>query len=85
MKTLAINIWMRCQLLSVKRQIDPVPVGKCVRGRGPDAILIKIPVVTGESMVEFTSCNTVVVKEQEKMTKELQKLNFRGIFEFCAK
>jgi len=52
---------------------------------GPDAILIEIPVVSGESMVEFTNCNAVVVKEQEKKTKEVQNLNFRGKFEFCAK
>ena len=52
---------------------------------GPDAILIEIPVVSGESMVEFTNCNAVVVKEKEKKTKEVQNLNFRGKFEFCAK
>jgi len=52
---------------------------------GPDASLIKIPVVTGESMVAFTNCNAVLVKEQQKKTKEMQNLDFRGKFEFCAK
>jgi len=43
---------------------------------GPDASLIKIPVFTGESMVEFTRCNAVVVKEQEKQDKRSAKFGF---------